>query len=166
MLNKSVYQPDTLHADTHGQSELVFALAHLLGIKLFPRMRNWNDVIFYRADLRIRYQHIDALFTRTVNWSLIETHWKDMMQVVLSIQAGKVQPSMLLRKLNSHNRKNRLYLSFRELGRVIRTLFLLRYASENELRQSIRAETTKVEFYNDFCDWITFGGDLIKAVIQ
>lgn len=27
----------------------------------------------------------------------------------------------------------------------------------------MRAETTKVESYNDFCDWITFGGDLIKS---
>ncbi|CCW32059.1 transposase (fragment) [Xenorhabdus nematophila F1] len=48
LLNKSVYQPDTLHADTQGQSEPVFALAYLLGIKLFPRMRNWNDAVFYR----------------------------------------------------------------------------------------------------------------------
>ena len=85
------------------------------------------------------------------------------MQVVLSIQAGKVLPSMLLRKLNSNNRKNKLYRAFRELGRVNRTLFLLRYVSESEFRQTIRAETTKVESYNDFTDWITFGGELIKS---
>ena len=70
---------------------------------------------------------------------------------------------MLLRKLSSHNRKNKLYLAFRELGRVERTLFLLRYVSESELRQSIRAETTKVESYNDFLDWIGFGGPIIKS---
>ena len=51
---------------------------------------------------------------------------------------------MLLRKLGSHNRKNKLYRAFRELGRVVRTLFLLRFISETELRQSIRAETTKM----------------------
>ncbi len=32
LLNTSELQPDTLHADTHGQSEPVFGLAHLLGI--------------------------------------------------------------------------------------------------------------------------------------
>ena len=46
---------------------------------------------------------------------------------------------------------------------MIRTLFLLRYVSEGEFRQTVRAETTKVESYNDFTDWITFGGDLIKS---
>jgi hypothetical protein len=105
----------------------VFGLSRLLGIMLMPRMRNWGDVSFYRPDKSMRYQHIDQLFTREIDWHLITTHWQDMMQVVLSIQAGLVLPSMLLRKLGSHNRKSRLYQAFRELGRVERTLFLLRY---------------------------------------
>ena len=37
--NRSELEADTVHADTHGQSEPVFGLAYLLGIKLFPRMR-------------------------------------------------------------------------------------------------------------------------------
>lgn len=103
--NRSTVQPDTLHADTQGQSEPVFGLARLLGIKLMPRMRNWADVTFYRPDKSVSYHHIDALFAREIDWRLIETHWQDMMQVILSIQAGLVLPSMLLRKLSSHNRK-------------------------------------------------------------
>ena len=161
--NRSELQPDTVHADTQGQSEPVFGLAHLLGIKLLPRMRNWNDVTFYRPDRGTVYRHIDGLFTKAIDWSLIETHWQDMMQVILSIQAGKILPSTLLRKLGSHSRQNKLNRAFRELGRVERTLFLLRYISEADLRQSIRAETTKVESYNDFLDWVSFGGPILKS---
>jgi len=161
--NRSAIQPDTLHADTQGQSEPVFGLCRLLGIKLMPRMRNWDDAIFYRPGKSVRYNHIDALFTKEVDWRLIATHWQDMMQVVLSIQAGLVLPSMLLRKLGSHNRKSLLCLAFRELGRVERTLFLLRYISDPEIRRTIRAETTKIESFNDFLDWITFGGPVIKS---
>ena len=65
-------QLDTLHADTQGQSEPVFGLAYLLGIKLMPRMRTWDDVIFYRPDKDATYKHIDALFTETIDWQLIE----------------------------------------------------------------------------------------------
>lgn len=43
--NESDIQPDTLHADTQGQSEPVFALAYLLGIELMPRIRNWRNSI-------------------------------------------------------------------------------------------------------------------------
>ena len=163
MKNRSAIQPDTLHADTQGQSEPVFGLCRLLGITLMPRMRNWGDAIFYRPDKSVRYQHIDALFTKEIDWRLITTHWPDMMQVVLSIQAGLVLPSMLLRKLGSHNRKSRLCLAFRELGRVERTLFLLRYVCDPQTRRTIRAETTKIESFNDFLDWITFGGPVIKS---
>ena len=58
-------------------------------------MRTWNDVTFYRVDRATTYTHIDALFTQVVDWEVIERHWYDMMQVVLSIQAGTVLPSML-----------------------------------------------------------------------
>ena len=161
--HRTEFEVDTVHADTHGQSEPVFGLAYLLGIALLPRMRTWNDAAFYRPDNAVRYRHIGALFAKTVDWDLIETHWQDMMQVVLSIQAGLVLPSMLLRKLGSHSRQNRLYRAFRELGRAVRTLFLLRFVSEGELRRSIRAETTKIESYNDFLDWIGFGGPVLKS---
>ena len=72
-------------------------------------------------------------------------------------------PSMLLRKLGTYNRKSLLYRAFRELGRVERTLFLLRFISSAEVRRVIRAETTKIETYNDFLDWVCFGGPVVKS---
>lgn len=88
-----------------------------------PPMRTWADVTFYRPAKSIRYHHINSLFTGEIDWRLIATHWQDIMQVVLSIQAGRVMPSMLLRTLGTYNRKSRLYRAFRELGSTERTLF-------------------------------------------
>ena len=161
--NRSEIQPDTLHADTQGQSEPVFGLCRLLGIKLMPRMRGLADAVFYRPDKAIRYRHIDALFGEEIDWDLITTHARDMIQVALSIQAGRVMPSMLLRKLGTYSRRNLLYRAFRELGRVERTLFLLRFVSSVEVRRTIRAETTKIEAFNDFLDWVCFGGPVVKS---
>ena len=161
--NRSAVQPDTLHADTQGQSESVFGLCRLMGIKLMPRMRGLGDVTFYRPGKGTRYGHIDALFTGDIDWDLIATHARDMIQVVLSIQAGRVMPSMLLRKLGTYSRRSLLYRAFRELGRVERTLFLLRFFSSAEVRRGIRAKTTKIEPYNDFLDWVSFGGPVVKS---
>ena len=55
-----------------------------------PRMCNWNEVAFYRPRREASYEHIDALFDCVANWRLIEAHWKDLMQVALSVQAGTV----------------------------------------------------------------------------
>lgn len=84
---------------------------------------------------------------------------KDLMQVALSIRAGKIAPSTLLRKLGTASRKNRLYHAFKALGTAVRTLFLLRYISEPLLREEITAATNKVESYNGFAKYLFFGGE-------
>ncbi len=48
------------------------------------------------------------------------------MRVVLSIQAGKISSVTLLRRLSTYSRRNNFYKAFREVGRVIRTVQLLR----------------------------------------
>lgn len=157
--NVSEIQPTAVASDTQGQSITVFGLAHLLGIELMPRIRNWKELVFYRPDKHVTYEHIEPLFSDTVDWKLIETHWRDLMRVVVSIRAGKVLPSTLLVKLGNHSRKNRLYRAFREVGRVIRTEFLLRFLSNQELRRQITAATNKAESYNAFSKWLFFGGE-------
>jgi TnpA family transposase len=131
--NRSLLQPSTVHSDTHGQSAAIFGLAYLLGIELMPRIRSWQDLHLFRPDAGARYAHIDSLFTATIDWDLIEAHLPDMLRVVLSIRAGRLLPSAILRRLATYSRKNRLYFAFRELGRAIRTDFLLRYLSSIEL---------------------------------
>src|SRR5262245_23918890 len=89
-----------------------------------PRIRNCRDLVFFRAVKEKKYQHVDALFTEIIDWKLLETHLRDLIQVTLSVRAGKISFVMLLRKLGNESRKNRLYQAFRELGRVVRTVFL------------------------------------------
>lgn len=161
--NTSDIQPDTIHADTQGQSLPVFGLSYLLGINLMPRIRNWHDYRFYRAHDDDKYEHIDALFKETVDWEMIQTHWKDLMQVVLSIKSGKIAASTLLRKLGNYSRKNRLYQAFRMLGAAVRTIFLLQYISDQELRELITASTNKVESYNGYAKFFFFGGEGVIA---
>src|SRR5699024_5639181 len=155
--NHSDVQPDTLFADTQGQSTPVFALAYLLGIKLMPRIRNLKSLTFFRPTKDTTFQHMDTLFTDTIKWELIETHWKDLMRVVLSIKAGKVSSALLLRRLGNYSRKNRLYQAFQELGRAVRTVFLLEYITNIDLRRYITATTNIAEAYNGFAKWLFFG---------
>ncbi len=64
-------------------------------------------------------------------------------------------------RLGNHSRKNRLYRTFRELGRAIRTITLLRYLSEPQLREQITAITNRNEALHGFAGWLMFGGKLI-----
>jgi TnpA family transposase len=163
---RSDADPDTIHADTQGQSFPVHALAHLFGFELLTRIRNWKDRVFYRPGRDVVYRHIDALFgepgQNEVDWRLIESHWQDLMRIVISIREGRLSSVLLLRRLSTESRRNNVYKAFRELGRAICTITLLRLISEPELRGQIDAATNKVESYNNFSSWLAFGAEAIE----
>jgi TnpA family transposase len=138
-------------------------LAHLLGIQLMPRIRNWKDLHLYRASSEDHYEHINALLTKEVDWGLIAAFWPDMVRVAVSIAEGRVTPSTVLRRLATYSRKNKLYLAFRELGCAVRTVFLLRFLGDIDLRHRIQAATNKSEAFNKFAQWAFFAGGGVIA---
>lgn len=165
--NTSDIQPDTLHGDTQAQNAAVFGLAYLLGIKLMPRIRNWKDLNCYKPTAQASYNHIGELFAKdNINWELIARHLPDMLQIALSIKAGRIAPSTILRKLGTASRKNKLYFAFRELGRVVRTCFLLEYMNSEELRRLIQSATNRCESFNKFAQWVYFASDLIQENVR
>ena len=155
--NHSDIQPDTLHGDTHSQSLTVFGLAYLLGIKLMPRIRNFRDMTFYRAGTEAPTPNLDTLFSDSVDWDLIETHLPDMLRVVLSIKAGKISASTIVRKLSTNSRKNKLFKAFHALGAAVRTGFLMEYIHDAKLRATVQGATNKSESFNAFVQWLAFG---------
>ncbi|MEU6641705.1 Tn3 family transposase [Saccharomonospora sp. NPDC046836] len=155
-------QPDTIHADTQGQSLPVFGLAALLSFDLLPRIHNWADLNFYRPAADVGFEHIDTLFgDHVIDWGLIETHWPDLLRTAISISQGRLSSVTLLRRLGNNSRKNRLYRASRELGRVVRTITLLRFLADAQLREQITAITNKAEAFHGFSAWLRFGGETI-----
>ncbi|MEU7633045.1 Tn3 family transposase [Nocardia sp. NPDC049220] len=151
-----------------------FMLATLFGFDLMPRIGSFADLTFFRANEHVVYPHIDALFgARTaaaggggrnvIDWKLIERHWRDPMQVAVSIGEGRLSSSTLMRRLRSNSRKNRIYQLFREVGRSVRTVALLRHLADPTLRVCVTAATSKVESYYGFAQWLSFGNNGVLA---
>jgi TnpA family transposase len=156
--NDSDIQARKIYGDSWAQSEVLFGLSSLLAVMLMPRIKNFKHLYFYKASTNDHYENIDALFTeKPIDWELIEKYYYDMLRVVISIHKGKVKASTILQKLCSKSRKNKLYFAFRELGRVERTIFLLNYINDSELRRTIQAATCKSEEFNQFISWVRFG---------
>lgn len=60
-------------------------------------------------------------------------------------------------EFNSEDRKNKLYYAFQELGKVVRSAYLLKYLRKPELRRTVNHATTVSERFNDFIQFVTFG---------
>jgi TnpA family transposase len=74
-------------------------------------------------------------------------------------QEGRVSASDILRKIGSFSRKNKIYFAFQELGKVVRSIFLLQYFRLPEMRRDINHATTVSEAFNDFIKWLGFGNN-------
>nr|WP_258017937.1 MULTISPECIES: transposase [Streptomyces] len=73
------------------------------------------------------------------------------------MREGAISSTLLLRRLRAGSRRNATHTMFREVGRVIRTVQLLRFLSAAPLRRRVTAATNKVEAFNGFSQWIGFG---------
>ena len=155
----SNFRPTRLHADSHGQSAHVFGLAFLLGIELLPRIRGWKRLKLYRPGGIEELDSIKHLFAATINWRRIEEHYPAFMRLALAIHSGKLAPSAVLARINSHSSRDPFSMALQELGHAVRTAFLLRWIRDGNLRREVHKGTTKVERSHQFAKFLNFGAE-------
>ena len=76
--------------------------------------------------------------------------------------------SELFRRLNSYSKQHELYRALKAFGRIIKSLFILRYIDETELRQTIEQQLNKIEHAHRFTRAISVGNprEFIQAEKQ
>lgn len=73
-----------------------------------------------------------------------------------SIREGKVSASLIMGKIGSYSRQNSLALALKEMGRIEKTIFILDYISNEELRRRIQKGLNKGEAANALARAIFF----------
>ncbi len=145
MGNAAQFNPLTHYVDTGGVSDHVFALFHLLGLKLAPRLRDFPDRRLTCSGKMAAWKGLMPIMGKPINEEVILSHWDDVIRLAASVKTGSVKPSALLRKLGAYRQQNRLYLALGEIGRVERTLFMLDWIENPQLRQECQAGLNKGE---------------------
>ena len=136
------------YTDTAGFTDHVFALMHLLGFRFAPRIRDLKDTKLYVPKNGQDYPALRAMIGGTLNIKHVRAHWDEIMRLAASIKQGTVTASLMLRKLGSYPRQNGLAIALRELGRIERTLFILDWLQNVELRRRVHAGLNKGEARN------------------
>jgi TnpA family transposase len=78
------------YVDTHGQSEVAFALTHLLGFQLMPRMNGIQRQRLYlpNNDDASAYPHLQQVLTRGIQWDLIRQQYDEMVKYTTALRLG------------------------------------------------------------------------------
>jgi TnpA family transposase len=131
--------------DTAGYTELVFALFDLLGLQFAPRIRDLGDQHLYRVDRTHTYRHLGPRLKGTIKRDRLLRRWDDLLRVAGSLKLGWVTASLFISKLQAYPRQNSLTRALQEYGRLIKTLFILRYLESEEYRRRINTQLNKGE---------------------
>jgi TnpA family transposase len=158
LMHNDVVKSDIHSTDTHGYTETVFGLTHLLGFSFAPRIKSIGKQTIYifkpknKADKDWKIQP-----DKTINDTLIRENWDELLRLVTTIKLKENTASDIFRRLNSYSRQHALYQALKAFGQIIKSLFVLRYIDDLELRQAIEKQLNKVELANRFTRAVAVG---------
>lgn len=158
LMHNDVIKSDIHSTDTHGYSEAIFAVTHLLGVSYAPRIKNLKKQTLYNFKSS-KYDHADHTVkpTKYINEAIIEECWDDILRLITTIKLKQTSASDIFRRLNSYSKQHKLYQALKSFGQIIKSDFILRYIDDVELRQAIEKQLNKVELANRFTRAIAVG---------
>jgi hypothetical protein len=122
-------QPTEIMTDTGAYTDTMFGIFHFLGYQFSPRLADIGGSRFWRVDQKANYGALNALAAQRINTTLIAEHWEDLLRLAGSLKLGTVQASGLIRTLQTKDRPTKLACALEELGRQVKTLYLLSFAA-------------------------------------
>jgi TnpA family transposase len=145
----------------HINSEIIFGTLHLLGFSFAPRLKTLKRQQLYGFRKRREYTQLgyELLPDGYINVPLIDAQWDEMLRFVATIKLKETTASQLFRRLNSYAKQHPLYQALKEFGKILKTVFILRFIDDVELRQAIEKQLNKGESANRFSKAISFGNN-------
>ena len=158
LMHNDVVKSDIHSTDTHGYTEAVFGLTHLLGFSFAPRIKGIGKQILYVFKPKGRADESWCIKPdKTSNDTLIRQNWDDLLRLVATIKLKENTASDIFRRLNSYSRQHALYQTLKSFGQIVKSLFVLRYVDDLALRQAIERQLNKGELANRFTRAVAVG---------
>lgn len=121
-----------------------------------PRIRDLKDQQLYRVDREVDYGAFTPLLTKTADLDLIEEQWPSMIRVALSLKKRTAPAHVIVQRLTNSYPSDRLSKAFTNLGRIIKTQYILRYLTDETLRRTVQRQLNKGEYRHKLARRIFF----------
>ncbi len=148
---------ESQYVDSHGKSELGFALSYLQQFDLLPRYKTIGNQKLYLPYDGFAVSNIKEITTRSINWQLINDQYDEMVKYAVALKIGTSTADTVIRRFARTNYQHPTFKAFMESGKAVKTIFLCRYLDSLELRQQINAGLNVVENWNSANDFVFYG---------
>ncbi len=156
LLNDTILQPQRHMVDTGGYTEHLFALCSLLGIEFMPRIKDLADQQLYKLDRDSHYGELDVLFRGAADCDLICEQWDQMVRLTVALKNRNAPPEVVVQRLASAGPADRLSKALTAYGRIVKTIYILRYIHEEPLRRSVQLQLNRGEHRHTLAKWLFF----------
>jgi TnpA family transposase len=154
LLNNTEINPEFHCTDTHGYTDHIFALCYLLGFSFQPRLKDLPHQALYKMDKKDKYELIDDLFTGVTDMQLVKEEWDTIVRVGASLKNGLAPAHVIIQRLA--NRGDKVAKALQAFGRVIKTIYILRYVCDPELRRHVHLQLNRGESRHSLAKVIFF----------
>jgi TnpA family transposase len=137
--------PKEIMTDTGAYSDIMFALFWLLGYQFSPRISDVGGARFWRIDPAADYGAFNGLARNRINITLITDHWDEILRLAGSLAMGVFHVESLMRTLQRGDRPTKLARALGELGRIIKTIYLLEYIGDETYRRRVLTQLNRGE---------------------
>lgn len=138
-------EPVELMTDTGAYSDAVFGLFWLLGYQFSPRLADLGDARLWRIDRRADYGPFNKLSLGTVNLGLIRENWSDAIRLAGSLKLGHLKAAGIMRTLQVRDKPTTLARALSEIGRIAKTVHVLRYVDDPHFRRRVLTQLNHTE---------------------
>ena len=138
-------QPTEIMSNTGAYTDTIFRIFHLLGYQFSPRLADIGGARFWRVDGKADYGILDELAANRINIKRIAEPWDDLLRLAGSLKLGVVRAAGITRTLQTNDRPTKLARALQELGRLVKTLYLLRFIDDESYRRRILIQLNRGE---------------------
>jgi TnpA family transposase len=145
---QTLLHPSEIMTDMGAYADYIFGLLWLLGYQFSPRITDAGGARFWRIDRAADYGPLNDVARHPINLHLIKQHWDELLRLAGSLTLGVFHVESLIRTLQRGDRPTKLARALAELGRIIKTLYLLAYIDDESYRRRILIQLNRGEGRN------------------
>lgn len=136
--------------DTHGTNQVNFFILFVFSYQYAPRYRDLHKrmtglVGFQHPN---HYAHYLIKPARKIFDALIVKEWPNIQRILASLAQKDVTQATIVRKLTSYSRQNQTRKALWELDNIRRTIYILDFIDDPDLRHSVQKALNRGEAYH------------------
>src|SRR5205807_9161651 len=102
------------------------------------------------------YGRLESLFRGGIDTQLIREQWDPLVRIASSLRQRTAPAHVVVQRLAGSSPSDRVAKALTALGRVVKTIYILRYLHEEDVRRRVQLQLNRGESRHDLARWLFF----------